>query len=88
MVTAVVICMIGVFARADFQVPRGLNEARAPYAFWILLLAVWAALNTVFVASDSDREVADDPGYSGRPEARIASIRGVASTGTQPIAEH
>jgi hypothetical protein len=32
-------------------------------------------------------EVAD-PDYSGRPEARIASIRGVASTGTQPMAEH
>jgi hypothetical protein len=29
-----------------------------------------------------------DPDYSGRPEARIASIRGVASSGTQPMAEH
>ena len=27
-------------------------EARAPFAFWILLLAIWAALNTVFLAGD------------------------------------
>jgi formate hydrogenlyase subunit 3/multisubunit Na+/H+ antiporter MnhD subunit len=30
----------------------GPSEARAHYAFWILLLAVWAALVTVFVGSD------------------------------------
>ena len=52
MVTAVVICMIDVFARADFEVPRGSNEARAPYTFWILLLAVWGALDTVFLGGD------------------------------------
>ena len=39
------------------------------------------------MAGDVGSEVAD-PDYSGRPEARIASIRGVASTGTQPMAEH
>jgi hypothetical protein len=39
------------------------------------------------MAGDIGSEVAD-PDYSGRPEARIASIRGVASTGTQPMAEH
>ncbi len=50
--TAVVICAIGVFARADFPTPAGSVEARAPFTFWILLLAVWGALNTVFLGGD------------------------------------
>src|SRR5688572_11021 len=40
-ITAVVICAIGVFARADFRTPAASVEARAPFAFWILLLAIW-----------------------------------------------
>ena len=48
--TAVVICAVGVFAGADFRTPA--VEARAPFAFWILLLAIWAALNTVFLSGD------------------------------------
>jgi multicomponent Na+:H+ antiporter subunit D len=51
-IAAVVICAIGVFAHADFRTPAGLAEARAPFAFWILLLAIWGALNTVFLAGD------------------------------------
>jgi formate hydrogenlyase subunit 3/multisubunit Na+/H+ antiporter MnhD subunit len=51
-ITAIVICAIGVYARADFRTPVGSAEARAPFAFWILLLAVWAGLNTAFVAGD------------------------------------
>ena len=50
--TAVVICAVGVFARAEFGTPAGTAEARAPLAFWLLLLAVWAGLNTVFLAGD------------------------------------
>ena len=50
--TAVVICAVGVFARADFRTPAGSVEARAPFAFWILLLAIWGALNTVFLGGD------------------------------------
>ena len=52
MTTAVVMSAIGVFARADFFTPSGSDEARAPFTFWVLLLAVWAALNTVFLAGD------------------------------------
>lgn len=52
MTTAVVICAVGIFARADFHVPGGSAEARAPFAFWILLLAIWSALNTIFVSGD------------------------------------
>jgi formate hydrogenlyase subunit 3/multisubunit Na+/H+ antiporter MnhD subunit len=51
-ITAVVICAVGVFARADFFTPAGSVEVRAPFAFWILLLAVWSALNTVFLGGD------------------------------------
>jgi formate hydrogenlyase subunit 3/multisubunit Na+/H+ antiporter MnhD subunit len=51
-VAAVVICAIGIFARADFEPPAGAVEARAPFAFWILLLAIWCALNTVFLSGD------------------------------------
>lgn len=49
--TAVVVCAVGVFARADFGTPAG-GEARAPFTFWALLLAVWGSLNTVFLAAD------------------------------------
>ena len=49
-VTAVVICAVAVFAAADFS-PTA-TEARAPFAFWILLLAIWAALNTIFLGGD------------------------------------
>jgi multicomponent Na+:H+ antiporter subunit D len=48
--TAVVISAIGVFASADFAC--GPVETRRPFAFWILLLAVWSALNTVFLSGD------------------------------------
>ena len=51
-ITAMVICAIGIFARADFATPEGVAEARAPLAFWILLLAIWSALNMVFVGGD------------------------------------
>ena len=51
-ITAVVVCAVGVFARADFRTQAGSVEARAPFAFWILLLAIWGALNTVFLGGD------------------------------------
>jgi multicomponent Na+:H+ antiporter subunit D len=49
---AVVICGIGAYARADFGSPDGEREARAPFTFWLLLLAVWGSLNLVFVSGD------------------------------------
>jgi formate hydrogenlyase subunit 3/multisubunit Na+/H+ antiporter MnhD subunit len=50
--TALLICGIGLFARADFQTPAGTSEERAPLVFWILLLALWGALNAVFLGRD------------------------------------
>jgi formate hydrogenlyase subunit 3/multisubunit Na+/H+ antiporter MnhD subunit len=49
---AVVICGIGVYACADFGTPADQREARAPFTFWLLLLAVWGSLNLVFVSGD------------------------------------
>lgn len=50
MATAVVICAVSVFASVDFRSAGG--ESRAPFAFWVLLLAIWGALNTVFLGGD------------------------------------
>ncbi|MCC6777995.1 MAG: NADH-quinone oxidoreductase subunit J [Hyphomicrobiales bacterium] len=51
-VTAVVICAVGLFARADSSLSAGTGETRAPFVFWILLLAIWTALNTIFSGGD------------------------------------
>ena len=50
--TALLIAGIGLFARADFRTPAGKPEARAPLTFWVLLLALWSALNAVFLGRD------------------------------------
>lgn len=42
---------IGLFAHAPFAGRAGV-EARAPTVFWTLLLAVWGALNAVFLGAD------------------------------------
>jgi formate hydrogenlyase subunit 3/multisubunit Na+/H+ antiporter MnhD subunit len=49
-ITAIVICAVAVFAAPDFRPSSA--DARASFAFWILLLAIWAALNTIFVGGD------------------------------------
>ena len=49
--TAIVIGAAAWFARSDFA-SDATRETRAPWAFWILLLAVWGALNTAFVGAD------------------------------------
>ncbi len=51
-IAALVICAVAIYARADFRAPPDLAEARAPFAFWILLLSIWSALNLIFVAGD------------------------------------
>ena len=50
--TALVIAAVALYARADFVTPAGTREARAPLAFWTLLLGLWAALNAVFIGQD------------------------------------
>lgn len=51
-VVAVVMAAVAVFARASFETPADVGEARRPFAFWILLLGVWAGLNAVFLSGD------------------------------------
>ena len=49
---SVVIAGIAVYARGDFGTPVGVNETRASLTFWSLLMAVWGALNLVFISGD------------------------------------
>jgi formate hydrogenlyase subunit 3/multisubunit Na+/H+ antiporter MnhD subunit len=49
---AVVVCGIGIYARADFGTAAGQPEQRASFVYWLLLLAVWGSLNLVFVSGD------------------------------------
>lgn len=50
--TAVVISAVGLFARAGFRTPTGVTEARAPLAFWTLLLGLWSGLDAVLLGDD------------------------------------
>jgi formate hydrogenlyase subunit 3/multisubunit Na+/H+ antiporter MnhD subunit len=50
--TALLVCGIALFARTDFQTREAATEQRAPLAFWVLLLALWGALNAVFIGRD------------------------------------
>lgn len=49
---AAVVCGIGLYARADFATPPDARESRAAFSYWLLLMAVWGALNLVFVSGD------------------------------------
>ena len=50
--SAIVVCATALFAQEEFSQPRGLPEARAPLVFWILLLAIWSALNAIVLGHD------------------------------------
>ncbi|MFC0396862.1 complex I subunit 5 family protein [Paraburkholderia rhizosphaerae] len=52
LVVALVTGAVALYANGDFGTPAGTGEARAPFAFWLLLLAVWGSLNLVFVSGD------------------------------------
>jgi formate hydrogenlyase subunit 3/multisubunit Na+/H+ antiporter MnhD subunit len=51
-VVAVVVAGVATYARDDFRTAPGEPERRAPFAFWLLLLAAWGSLNLVFVSGD------------------------------------
>jgi len=50
--TAVVICVIGVFAHADFDSRGKPIETREPFVFWILLMGIGCAMNLIFLGGD------------------------------------
>ena len=50
--TAVVITATGLFARGHFGLSPDTREGRTPEVFWALLMAVWSALNTIYIGED------------------------------------
>ncbi|MCC3245051.1 NADH-quinone oxidoreductase subunit J [Methylocystis sp. WRRC1] len=49
---ALIISVTGLFAVGLFGVNKGERECRTSFAFWTLLLALWAAINGVFLGWD------------------------------------
>lgn len=49
---AVVVAGIAAYAWRDFAPPSDGTEERAPFMYWLLLLAVWGSLNLVFLSGD------------------------------------
>jgi DNA-binding SARP family transcriptional activator len=88
-----------VLCRGDFL--EGLNVRDPAFEDWLLVERqrlrnlVDGALTRLLAQSMAPSDISSHDGsdaahkdHSGRPEARIASISGPASTGTQPMAEH
>jgi formate hydrogenlyase subunit 3/multisubunit Na+/H+ antiporter MnhD subunit len=50
--TALVLCTVGLFASGTFRTQPDRAEARSPMVFWTLILGLWSALNTVFLGQD------------------------------------
>ena len=50
--TAIIICCAAIFAWPDFMQRSDEPEARKPIVFWTLLLAIWSALNALFISGD------------------------------------
>lgn len=50
--SAIVLGLVGLSAATAFRTPKGVNDARQPFTFWTLLLALWSALNLIFLAQD------------------------------------
>lgn len=50
--TAVVVVAVGLFARAQYGLQESAGEGRAQATFWMMLLALWSALNAVFIGED------------------------------------
>ncbi len=52
LLSPLVLLAVGHFARRGFEVADGGAETRKSLTFWVLLLGVWAGLNTVALAQD------------------------------------
>lgn len=50
--TALVVVAVGLFARVQHGLHDGAGGERAQTTFWVMLLALWSALNAVFVGED------------------------------------
>jgi multicomponent Na+:H+ antiporter subunit D len=49
---ALIVTAAAFYARPKFATPEGVRESRSSLTFWIMLQAIWAALNIIFVGSD------------------------------------
>jgi len=49
---AIVVCAVGAFAHADFNTRAAAVETRAPFVFWVMLIAIWGAMNMIFLGGD------------------------------------
>jgi formate hydrogenlyase subunit 3/multisubunit Na+/H+ antiporter MnhD subunit len=50
--TALLVAVVAFYAPASFRVARGQPESRASLVFWVMLSAIWASLNLLFVSND------------------------------------
>ncbi|MCO5091060.1 proton-conducting transporter membrane subunit [Bosea sp. (in: a-proteobacteria)] len=50
--TALVVTAVGLFARVQYGLAGDNGGGRAQITFWVMLLALWSALNAVFVGED------------------------------------
>jgi formate hydrogenlyase subunit 3/multisubunit Na+/H+ antiporter MnhD subunit len=50
--SALVVLAVGIYAQRPFGVAPGAAETRSSLAFWMLLLGIWAGLNTVALGKD------------------------------------
>jgi multicomponent Na+:H+ antiporter subunit D len=52
LVTAIIICATGLFARGEFGQASGAPVTRASNVFWFLLYGIWSGLNAVVLGDD------------------------------------
>ncbi|HMO05868.1 MAG TPA: proton-conducting transporter membrane subunit [Kiritimatiellia bacterium] len=50
--TALLVAAVALYAPRDFRVPAGAPETRTSLVFWVMLLAIWASLNSIFLGHD------------------------------------
>jgi formate hydrogenlyase subunit 3/multisubunit Na+/H+ antiporter MnhD subunit len=50
--TALILVVVGLYARESFPPPQGGGEARGPMVFWTMLLGLGAAMNAALLAQD------------------------------------
>ncbi|MCU0778027.1 MAG: hypothetical protein MUF86_10230 [Akkermansiaceae bacterium] len=50
--TAILVAAVAFYAPRSFRVAAGGAETRASLVFWVMLMAIWASMNLVFVSSD------------------------------------
>ena len=51
-VTAIIMFAVGLYAPSEFRVRQDKAETRRSFSFWILLFAIWVAMNAVFLGND------------------------------------